>query len=151
MKEKVVEILVFLMNEIRDDRALGEVDLSELRERGYTQSEISTAFSWLHDHFGETTGEVRRLSRADAASRRMLHEAEKMMLSVEAQGLLIHMRELGLLQDRELETVIERAMMSGYERLTAADIQGLVASVILARGGDNAGRPAMLHNGDSVH
>jgi uncharacterized protein Smg (DUF494 family) len=144
MKEKVVEILVYLMNEIRDDRALGEIDLSELRERGYTQSEISTAFSWLHDHFGET-------ARADAGSRRMLHEAEKMMLSVEAQGLLIHLRELGLLQDRELEIVIERAMMSGYERLTMVDVQGLVASVILSRGGDNAGHPAMLNNGDSIH
>jgi uncharacterized protein Smg (DUF494 family) len=151
MKEKVVEILVYLMNEIRDDRALGEIDLSELRERGYTQSEISTAFSWLHDHFGETAGDARQHARADAGSRRMLHEAEKMMLSVEAQGLLIHLRELGLLQDRELEIVIERAMMSGYERLTMVDVQGLVASVILSRGGDNAGHPAMLNNGDSIH
>jgi uncharacterized protein Smg (DUF494 family) len=151
MKEKVVEILVYLMNEMRDDRALGEIDLSELRERGYTQSEISTAYSWLHDHFGETTGEARRLAHPDASSRRLLHDAEKMMLTVEAQGMLINLRELGLLQDRELETVIERAMMSGYERLTMMDIQGLVASVILSRGGENAGHPAMLNNGDSIH
>jgi uncharacterized protein Smg (DUF494 family) len=151
MKEKVVEILLYLMNEMRDDRALGEIDLSELHDRGYTHSEISTAFSWLHDQFGDTAGDPRRLARADASSRRQLHEAEKMMLSIEAQGLLIHLRELGLLQDSELETVIERTMMSGYERLTLPEVQSLVAAVILSRGGDHSGRPAMLNNGDSIH
>ena len=151
MKEKVVEILVYIMNEMQADKQLGEIDLSDLKERGNTQSEISTAFSWLHDHFGEGAGQARRFGRADATSRRMLHDAEKMMLSVEAQGYLIHLCELGLLYDRELETVIERAMMSGYERLTVAEVQGLVASVILSRPGEDGGYRAMLNSGDSIH
>lgn len=151
MKEKVVEILVYIMNEMQADKQLAEIDLADLKERGYTQSEISTAFSWLHDHFGEGEGQARRLGRADATSRRMLHDAEKMMLSVEAQGYLIHLCELGLLHGWEMETVIERAMMSGYQRLTVAEVQGLVASVILSRGGDGGGYRAMLNSGDSIH
>lgn len=151
MKEKVVEILVYLMSEMQDEVQPGEIDLADLKERGYTQSEISTAFSWLHDHIGETEAQSRRLAGADTSSRRMLHDAEKMMLSVEAQGYLIHLRELGLLQDGELETVIERAMMSGYERLGMTEIQGLAASVMLARGGEDGGYRAMLNSGDSIH
>jgi len=150
MKEKVVEILVYIMTEMQTDKPLGEIDLSDLKDRGYTQSEISTAFSWIHDHFTEGGGQVRRVGRPAATSRRMLHEAEKSMLSVEAQGFLIHLRELGLLHDGELETVIERVMMSGYERLTVPEIQSLAASVILARGGEGGYR-AMLNSGESIH
>lgn len=144
-----MELLVYLMNEIQDERQPGEIDLADLRDRGYTQAEISTAFSWLHDHVAGRSVAARTAESAAAGSRRHLHDAEKMMLSVEAQGYLIHLRELGLVSDRDVETVLERVMLSGYERLGVGDLQALVASVILPRA-DGATGP-MLNSGDSVH
>jgi len=151
MKEKVVELLILIMSEMHDNKPLAEIDLDELKERGFTPSEISTAFSWLMDH---TEGERTAPFRGSAApgSRRLFHDAEKFVFSTEAQGYLIQARELGLLDDRDLETVIERAMMAGYEKLTVAEVRDIVASVLFSRdGGEGGARRSLLDSGDSVH
>jgi uncharacterized protein Smg (DUF494 family) len=151
MKEKVVELLILIMSEMHDSKRLTEIDLDELKERGYTQSEISTAFSWLMDHTENERSGVFRESPAPG-SRRLFHDAEKYVFSTEAQGYLIQARELGLLDDRDLETVIERAMMAGYEKLSVGEVRDIVASVLFSRdGGEGGARRSMLDSGDSIH
>ncbi len=49
MHERIVEIILFLVNELKSNKQLSEVDVSLLSQNGYTQSEISTAFSWLFE------------------------------------------------------------------------------------------------------
>jgi uncharacterized protein Smg (DUF494 family) len=151
MKEKVVELLILIMSEMHDNKRLTEIDLDELKERGYTQSEISTAFSWLMDHAeNERSGAFRE--SPTPGSRRLFHEAEKFVFSTEAQGYLIQARELGLLDDRDLEAVIERAMMAGYEKLSVSEVRVIVASVLFSHdGGEGGARRSMLDSGDSVH
>ncbi len=152
MKEKVVEILIFIMSEIQENKRLSEIDLNDLRSKGYTQSEISAAFSWIYDHMHVSqTGASQRIAPA-LGSRRILHDAEKLMLSRESQGYLIQLRELGLLNDSDLESVIERVMVAGYEKLTVAELQEIVASVLFSRdSGDDASRRTMLNSGDTIH
>ena len=74
MKERVVEILVFLMTEMRDDKQLHDIDLAPLRDRGYTTSEISAAFSWLYETMGAGDPETTSHARAARGSRRILHD-----------------------------------------------------------------------------
>ncbi len=49
MQERIVEIILFLVNELRSNKRLSDVDVSSLTRDGYTQSEISSAFSWLFE------------------------------------------------------------------------------------------------------
>jgi uncharacterized protein Smg (DUF494 family) len=152
MKERVVEILVFLMTELREDKQLHDIDLAPLRDRGYTTSEISAAFSWLYENMG--SGDVEMISHARAArgSRRILHEVERTVLSLEAQGYLIQLVELSLLDDRDIETVIERAIGTGYAGLSVQEVKEIVAAVLSSRqrpGG--SGGHSMLNNEDTIH
>lgn len=149
MKEKVVELLMYIMSEIHENKRINDIDIADLRSRGYTQSEISAAFSWLHDNFQQGETSLKRQKGSAEGSRRMLHEAEKYMISTEGHGYLIHLRELGLLTEADLESVIERAMMSGYEKLTVGELQSIVASILLVAGG-GASR-YMLNSGDTIH
>jgi len=151
MKERIVEILIYIMSQMQSNRGIAEVDLGSLRDKGYTQSEISAAFSWLYDNM--MLNEVGKSHEGVPieGSRRVLHEMEKQILSTDAQGYLIQLRELELLSDRDLELVIERAAMSGFERLTAVELQEIVASVLLARAnGPDASRSA-LNNSSTIH
>ena len=150
MKERIVEILVYLMSEMQENKQLSDIDLGALRTQGYTQSEISDAFTWLYDVFQEWYPSPDRPAEASRGSRRVLHEAEKLMFSTESQGYLILLAELGLLDDRDIEIVIERAMIGGYERLTVGEVRQLVASVLSGkrRGGHATG--SMLPGGEDL-
>src|SRR5690349_17151282 len=100
-KERIMEIILFLLSEIRADKALMEIDLKPLSVRGFSEMEISTALSWLIDKFALGPGNddpvllsvpFGRKSTLDPAKPateagfRVYHEVERMVLAPEAQG-----------------------------------------------------------------
>lgn len=152
MKERIVEILIYIMSEMQSNKGVTEIDVGDLKDRGYTQSEISAAFSWLYDNMKLNDVGMTRESIPVEGSRRVLHEAEKQMLSTEAQGYLIQLRELGLMDDMDLELVIERVVASGFEKLTPTELQEFVAHVLLAKAGNapDINRSA-LYSRNTIH
>lgn len=151
MKERIVEILIYIMSEMQSNKGIGEIDLGSLKDNGYTQSEISAAFSWLYDNMRLNEVGVSHEGIPVEGSRRVLHEIEKQMLSTDAQGYLIQLRELQLLNDRDLEIVIERVAISGFDKLSPAELQEIVASVLLARGNSPDANRSALNNSDTIH
>ncbi len=151
MKERVVEILVYLMSGIDANKRLSEIDLDDLKSKGYTQSEISAAFSWLYDNLPVQDGVVVRGAIASKESRRVLHDAEKFMMTTDAQGYLMQLCEVGLLENRDLENVIERAMMSGFEKLSMFEIREIVAAVLFARSSNWYESRSMVNNNETIH
>jgi uncharacterized protein Smg (DUF494 family) len=129
MQERIVEIIVYLMNELRSEKKLGEVDVSGLASEGYTQSEISTAFSWVFDRLsaGQTVMEPAPRS---VLSTRILHDAERMIITPEAQGYLIQCVQLGLLGNPEVETLVERIMAAGFGSVGLAEMKSLIAGLL---------------------
>ncbi|MBE0555852.1 MAG: DUF494 family protein, partial [Proteobacteria bacterium] len=78
----MVEIILMLMNELKSNKQLADVDVSTLSKSGYTPSEISTAFSWLFDQI--STGREMMASDAPAdSSHRILHDVERMVITPE--------------------------------------------------------------------
>jgi uncharacterized protein Smg (DUF494 family) len=151
VKERIVEILIYIMSEMQSNKGIGEIDLGSLKDNGYTQSEISAAFSWLYDNMRLNEVGVSHEGIPVEGSRRVLHEIEKQMLSTDAQGYLIQLRELQLLNDRDLEIVIERVAISGFDKLSPAELQEIVASVLLARGNSPDANRSALNNSDTIH
>jgi len=151
LKERVVEILVYLMSGIDANKRLSEIDLDDLKSKGYTQSEISAAFSWLYDNLPVQDGVVVRGAIASKESRRVLHDAEKFMMTTDAQGYLMQLCEVGLLENRDLENVIERAMMSGFEKLSMFEIREIVAAVLFARSSNWYESRSMVNNNETIH
>jgi len=134
MKERIVELLVHIMSGIQMKSTLADIDVGELKEKGYTVTEISEALSWLYSHVQVTNGVI-NLPGSLRGTTRIFHEAEKAVFTIESQGYLIQLRELGLLDDRDLELVIERAMQTGYERLSVDEVREIVAALLLGKGG----------------
>jgi uncharacterized protein Smg (DUF494 family) len=152
MKERIVEILIYLMSEMEENKTLKDIDLSDLKGKGYTQSEISAAYSWIFENMQASTPGALRSGRPTGSSRRVLHDAEKLVFSTESQGYLIQLRELGLLDEIDLETAIERAMVAGYEKLTIGEVRQIVAAILFSKGKGSSGvDPLMLDDGDTIH
>jgi uncharacterized protein Smg (DUF494 family) len=133
MQERIIEIIVYLVNEMRNNKSLGEIDVKVLEEGGFTQAEISSAFSWLFDKLAVSNQVLPHVDHQVNRSYRILHEVEKMVITPEAQGYLIQLRELGILDDVTLETVIDRAMMSGYSKIGLDETRIIVASLVFEK------------------
>ncbi|MFI5250939.1 MAG: DUF494 family protein [Bacteroidota bacterium] len=150
MYEKIVEILIYVLNEVRKtNKPLGEIDISQLENKGYTDAEISTAFSWLFDRLRSGTESKPNFVDQTRGSFRVLHHAEQHVISSQAFGFLLQLQQLEIITDSELEIIIERAMLSGYDRLNTVDIHDIVASVLFDT--DNARGQAILNSNDTIH
>lgn len=134
MNDRVMEILVYIMTEIRQKKkGLGELSVlsRDLLQRGYTESEINSAFSWLLERMQNGLDEVHDSGEsAFHQSTRFLHEIERMVIAPEGYGYLLQLHELGLITHAELENIIERAMMLGSTKVTLEDIKTLVVSML---------------------
>jgi uncharacterized protein Smg (DUF494 family) len=130
MQERIVEIILFLVSELKSNKQLNDVDVTLLTENGYTQTEISTAFSWLFERmsFGQ---ELLAKEQDSGRSHRVLHEAEKMVISPEGFGYLLQCQQLGLLTNADIETIIERIMAAGFSSAGMPEMKSFVAGMLL--------------------
>jgi len=152
MQEKIVEIIVYIIKEMRDNKELGDINLTELTDHGYTETEISTALSWVIDKIslGENVFVAER--KDSRTAHRIFHEAEKMVIAPEAQGYVLLLRELGVIDELDLEMVIERVMMSGFHKVDLKNIKSIIGAVLFDRDEGNApGSRFMLTSHDTIH
>ncbi len=162
--ERIIEILVYLLDEMRKDTQLADIDLAKLSARGFTQSEISTAFSWLFDKVAITAKDGGSLATAfDPKARakdkngrpnsfRVYHEIERMVLSRDAQGYLLELRELGLMSESEMELLIDRLLMAGVSQVSTKDVKELAAGLIFDfEDSGRVGSRLMLNANDVIH
>jgi uncharacterized protein Smg (DUF494 family) len=148
MQERVVEIILFLVNELRSNKRLNDVDVSSLTRDGYTQSEISSAFSWLFERLsvGKSITDV---ASGASTSYRMLNDAEKMVVGSQAFGYLIQCQQLGLLNNMDVETIIERIMMAGFAAVGLPEMKSFVAGYLFDL--ENSNGQISLGTNDTIH
>ncbi len=156
MNERVVEILVFIVNQIREDREfLSNLDLlsEDLLDKGYSQNEITSAFSWLLDRTDADFEEIlKNVNPESGFSFRVLHDLEAMIISPEAYGYLLQLKSLDLLDDFEIECIIERSMMLGSSEVDLIEIKPIVASILAQTNRGSTANYEMIESaGATIH
>jgi uncharacterized protein Smg (DUF494 family) len=133
VQPQIVDLIVVLVKRMR----LGE-DLSSLPPdavSAYNAAQLSAAYSWI-------------LQRNPVALRptspRVLHFAERMMISPESYGYLLDLTNLGVLDALSMEKVIEKVMFHSLERMPLDKVKAIVAEVLLDKG-------TSLSGSESIH
>ncbi|HEX9654498.1 MAG TPA: DUF494 family protein [bacterium] len=134
MNDRIIDILILILSEIRkNDARPAKLELlsKDLLKKGYTESEISSAFSWLLSRLKNDTEEiVQNQGPSLQNSFRILHEIEQSVISPEAYGYIIQLRELELINEMDMEYVLERSLMLGTSKVFISDIKNIVASML---------------------
>lgn len=104
------------------DRRHVEFD-KELSSRGYSSDEIGHAVFWFTSR--PTPGDAYR-----ARSIRVLSEFERLSLSAEAYGYLFRLQNLGLVDARQFETILSRAIPMGADKVGLEDVKSIAYAVI---------------------
>ncbi|MDC1068626.1 DUF494 family protein, partial [Candidatus Kapabacteria bacterium] len=109
MQERIVELITIVLQELKKNIRISDIDIENLIGKGYTSSEISTAFSWLVDRIEFNTN-FNTGDDSTEDSFRFLHDAEQEMFTKEAWGEVIQLKTLGILSYENVETLIENFM-----------------------------------------
>ena len=151
MQEKVIEIIVFILNEMRNSKHIDEIDLKRLNTDGYTDAEINTAFAWIFSKI-DSGEKVFTNKESKSKSHRFFHSAEQNILSTEAMGFLIQMKELGIISDMDEELIIDKIFMAGYQKAGIEEIK-LIISYLLFDFEDktNSLNRLVLQNNETIH
>jgi len=107
------------------DRRHVEFD-KELSRRGYSSDEIGHVVFWY----------TSRPAPRDAHrghSFRVLSEFERMSLSAEAYGYLFRLQNLGLVDARQFETILSRAIPMGADKVGIEDVKTIAYAVIFEK------------------
>ena len=151
MQERIVEIILFLVSELKSNKQLSEVDVSMLTNNGYTQSEISTAFSWVFERMS-IGQQLISPERSGESSNRILNDAEKLVVSSEAFGYVLQCHQLGLITNADIETIIERIMAAGFGSIGVAEMKSFVAGILFdANNPSSTGGHMSLGTNDTIH
>jgi len=150
MQERLMNILVKLLKEIgtSGDTRMRLRELSEkLRGQGLSEREFTAALSWLTErlHVEEFESQEWVLS---PRSVRVLHPVERMVLTPEAYGYLLHLENAGLIEKDQMEAVIEKAVSSGLRDVTVNDIKMITASLVFSPESSEWSSPAALWSDD---
>jgi uncharacterized protein Smg (DUF494 family) len=151
MHDKVIEIIVYILSEIKEIKQLSEIDVNSLSDRGYSDSEINTAFAWIFSKLDE--GElIFKDESENIKSHRIFNTIENKIFSVDAKGYLLLLRELGLMNDLDIDLVIERVLLSGFQKIDIIDLKKFIASFILnSENKSDVLNRIILQNNDTIN
>ena len=148
MQERIVEIILYLVSELHTKKALTDIDVSSLTRDGYTQSEISSAFSWIFDRISAGHPVLAR-SEAKHSSHRHLNKAELMVITTAAYGYLLQCQQLELISGADIESIIEKIMLAGFTSVGLPEMKSFVAGFLFDL--DNSGSQIALGSNDTIH
>ena len=138
MQNRILEIVVYLMNQLSDHQgSMANFDemSADLRSMGFTDNEITSAYNWLLKHFDDYPDSFSD-ARPDASNRavRILSDTEQKVVSPEAYGYLLQLRQLRLLTLEQMEMILDRCALFSADPMDVNDIK-VLASAAMFDGG----------------
>lgn len=125
MWTRLMDLVVLVAEMARHaDRSPVEFD-KELARRGYSLEEIEHAVFWFSSRSEMGVRDPRR-----GHSIRVLSEFERMSLSTAAYDYLFRMQNLGIIDARQFETIVARAIPVGGDKVGVEDVKSIAYSVI---------------------
>jgi uncharacterized protein Smg (DUF494 family) len=130
MNGKIVDVIVWSLSNLKED-TLTRQTVNALVDKGFTDKEISTAFSWISEKL--QTYEPNELIMQQvfpAKSFRIFNEIERSYFSKDSYSKLIQMLTIGLIRSEHIDMLLERAEYFGYKEITTDMINTFVASYV---------------------
>jgi uncharacterized protein Smg (DUF494 family) len=84
-----------------------------------------------------------------STSHRILNDTEKMVVGTQAYGYLIQCQQLGILNNVDIETIVERIMIAGFSAVGLPEMKSFVAGYLFDLESSNG--QILLGTNDTIH
>jgi len=153
MRTRVVDIIVYLMENLQAGKNLGDIDLDQFSESSINRSEISAAYSWVIQK-KQMDAMEKALNSSPVSSQqnhRILHVAERLVIKSEAYGYLLELANIGMLNEMDIEHIIENIMINTHERVDLEKMKKLVSRHLFASGRFSPTQSTYLKGNESIN
>lgn len=139
MKHTVLDILIYIFEQCMDD----DVDLvvdrdslrSDLRQAGFEDAQVVKAFDWLEGLAEEPQEGFEAAREAAGGAIRVYTAEEQEKLDVEGRGLLHFLEQVGVLDARNRELVVDRVMALESDDIDIEQLKWIVLMVLFNQPG----------------
>lgn len=148
MQDRILEIVVYLMNQLAEEQgSLNSIDdmSDDLRSMGFTDKEISSAYSWLLNHFEDYPESFEfRDKNKKRNSFRVLSDIERKIISPEGYGYLIQLKKLGLLTTEQFEMILDRCALFTTDPVSVGEIKMFASAAMFDTGSTDLPIPVWI-------
>jgi Smg protein len=138
MKPSILDILIYLFEHYMDEESEYGLDHEvigvELREAGFEPLQINKAFEWLEGLALQQSGSKEEKKQASNSIRVYTrHEVNK--LDLESRGFLMFLEQVGVLDARSRELVIDRLMALETDDIDLEQVKWVALMVLFNQPG----------------
>lgn len=148
MYERILEIIAFILSELRLRKNFDDIDYNVLSKFGYSDTEINTAIAWVHQKI-ESKEILPAADIDDTKAIRFFNPDEVKFFSPEALGYLMLSVELGIISDEDREMILDRVVMSGYSKIEINEMKMIISALVLKS--NNPTNRLILNNNETVN
>jgi len=152
MTGKIIEVLAQILDGLNKNRTLDEVNKSLSNNKDFDQQTVSAAFSLVYDKVLSNKVAKKKREKKKSNKFRILTEEEQSMLGIDNYSYLIHLFNVGLLDNSDLEMVLEQIMMFPEDTISRDDINWIIIISLVDFNVDILpGSRVLLYSSDTIN
>ena len=161
MRNNIVDLIVYFARKIRLGESLNELKDDSINK--FNKSEISAAYSWIIQQYSRinsipepkidlfTINSTAYTPDDIPSGHRVLHYAERILITPEAYGYLLELVEIGIIDQKMMESIIERVMFHTTDRITIDSVKSMVQENLFENQKSSKVNNSFLRGNESVN
>ena len=136
MEERILEIVFYLVEHVRSHNGqIGPFQTisRDLKSKGFTDSEISSAYSWFLEELQREGSRLQPLEKS-AKAVRVLSPEELSHFTVDAAGFLIQLIRFRLISPAQFERIVEKSFLLGGEVIDLPVMKVIASRYVFSSG-----------------
>ena len=153
MTEKIVEVLAEILERLKKNSSLEEVNKVLSKNKRFDEQTLSAAFSLVFDKvLTQRIVAGKKSSHSNKSNFRLLTDEEKEVIGIENYNYILHLYNVGLLDYIDFEMILEQIMLFPSESITRDDINWTIFISLVDFNADLLpGSRLLLYSSDNIN
>jgi uncharacterized protein Smg (DUF494 family) len=131
MLTDIVNLLADIFENLDNSRSLDKAADDISISKKYNKNILATAFSWIYEKTIRDISEATEYNGLVSSSKRIFSEEENILVGTENFNYLLHLNNIGLLTNYDLEIIIEELKLFPRELINTEAINVIIISLFL--------------------
>ncbi len=131
MATEIVKLLTDIFENLDKSISIDKAIYDLSMKKRYNKNILATAFSWIYEKSIRDMGVITENAELITKGRRIFSDDEKILIGIDNFNYLLHLHNIGLLTNSDLEIIIEELKLFPRELINTDSINVIIISLFL--------------------